>query len=64
MGWRIAAELGGDINRYSQLHASFHDALCLDVLVAGIFRVRIEMIVIDGELTAEVIHDVWGSRPA
>jgi hypothetical protein len=36
----------------------------LDVFVTGVFRVRIEMIVIDGELTAEVIHDVWGSRPA
>jgi hypothetical protein len=27
-------------------------------------EVRIEVIVIDGELTTEVIHDVWGSQPA
>jgi hypothetical protein len=26
--------------------------------------VPIEVIVIDGELTTDVIHDVWGSRPA
>jgi hypothetical protein len=46
------------------LYASFHDALCLDVLVTGVFRVRIEVIVIEGKLTAEVIHDVYGCRPA
>jgi hypothetical protein len=45
-------------------HASFHDALCLDVFVTGVFRVRIEVIVIDGELTTVVIHDVCGGRPA
>jgi hypothetical protein len=42
----------------------FHDAICLDVFIPGIFRVPIEVIVIDGELTTDVIHDVWGSRPA
>src|SRR3972149_8103975 len=39
-------------------------ALCLDVFVPGVFSVPIEVIVIDGELTTDVIHDVWGSRPA
>ena len=38
-------------------------ALCLDVFVPGVFSVPIEVIVIDGELTTDVIHDVWGSRP-
>ena len=39
----------------------FFKALCLDVVVPGVFGVPIEMIVIDGELTVDVIHDVWGS---
>ena len=41
-------------------------ALCLDVFVPRIFRVLIKpaIAVIDGELTTDVIHDVWGSRSA
>ncbi len=39
----------------------FLKALCLDVVVPGVFGVPIEMIVIDGELTVAVIHDVCGS---
>ncbi len=33
-------------------------------IVTGVFRLRIEMMVIDGKLTTEVIYDVRGSRPA
>jgi hypothetical protein len=39
-------------------------ALCLDGFVPGVFRVPIKGIVMDGELTTDVLHDVWGSRPA
>jgi hypothetical protein len=36
----------------------------VNVFVPGIFKVPIEVIVIDGELKTDIIHDVWGSRPA
>jgi hypothetical protein len=39
-------------------------ALGLDVFVPGVFRVPIKGIVMDGQLTTDVLHDVWGSRPA
>jgi len=38
--------------------------LYLDIFVPRVFRVQIEVIIVDGELTTEVIPDVWGSRPA
>jgi hypothetical protein len=43
------------LNQISFVDSSIK-ALCLDVFVTGVFRVRIEMIVIDGKLTTEVIH--------
>jgi hypothetical protein len=47
---------------------SFADSLNSQSVMLGCIRsrsirIRIEVI-IAGELTAEVIHDVWGSRPA
>ena len=38
-------------------------ALCLDVVIPRVFRVPIEVIVIEGKLR-NVIHDVWGGCPA
>src|SRR3972149_4314655 len=38
-------------------------ALCLDVVLPGVFRVPIKAIVIEGKLR-NFIHDVWGSRSA
>jgi hypothetical protein len=34
----------------------------LDVCVPGVFRVPIKVIVINGELRTDVIHDVWDGR--
>jgi hypothetical protein len=41
------------------LLASFHDALCLDIVVPGVFRVPIDVIVIDGDLR-DITYGVWG----
>lgn len=64
--WRIVRH-EGNLRRFSGrplLRISFHDASCLDVFVIGVFRIRIEVIVIEGELTTVVINDVCGGRPA
>lgn len=36
----------------------FHNALCLDVVIPGVFRAPIEVVVIVGKSTAEIIYDV------
>jgi hypothetical protein len=38
-------------------------ALCLNVFIRGIFRVPIEMVIVDGELR-NIIHDALGNWPA
>ena len=73
MSGRLFFTVGPFFDRFSRRHGRFwhHSdkpilkALCLDVVLPGVFRVPIKpaIAVIDGKLR-NFIHDVWGSRSA